>query len=339
MDSTTFEKLLQKSEGRIIDFKREMYDFSNDPEKKEIHSYVKDVISFCNTIRNEPSYIIVGVKDLGGGQRDMVGLEHHIDEAELQAKVFNKVHPKPLFNYHLVNHHSKTFGVFEFPLYKYEMLLTSTVNYKQTLKIGTAYYRNGSGNVEIPLLEAIKINDWLRTLPAPADENIQLINKQNLLAKANDNNTKLSKVLSEVLAFAENYNKSELKEFCLEQIAGIKKDFNRENLFYRGSQIFFCTGHVNQINSFATIGTVANYLQNNNNCYTYKFLMQDSISNLESNISRTENDKGFVKINSTTLSIDPNFKPKANITIFISHNNYIQVYNGIRQALIELLLK
>lgn len=239
MKKETFEQLLQTSEGRVIDFKREMYDFSNDHEKKELHSYVKDVISFCNTIRTEPSYIIIGVKDLGGGQRDMIGIEQHIDEAELQAKIFNKVHPKPYFNYHLVNYDSKTYGVFEFPLYRYDMLLTSTVNYKQTLKIGTAYYRNGSGNAEIPLLDAIKINDWLRTLPAPADKNLQLIAKQNLLGKANDVNVKLSQVLSDVLTYSQNYNEIELIEFCTEQITGIKKDLRGDRHKYRTSQVFF----------------------------------------------------------------------------------------------------
>lgn len=68
-------------------------------------------------------------------------------------------------------------------------------------------------------------------------------------------------------------------------------------------------------------------------------LIQDSVSNLESQISRTANDKGFTKINSSTLSLNSNTDYVQDITIFVSHQNYIQVYNGVRQKLIELLIK
>lgn len=56
--NSDFESLIWKSESSSIDFKRNQYNIINDFDKTNTAKFIKDIISFCNTIRTESAFII-----------------------------------------------------------------------------------------------------------------------------------------------------------------------------------------------------------------------------------------------------------------------------------------
>ena len=56
-----FENLISRPESTILDFKREQYKIINDESGIKTSGFVKDIISFANTIRTETAYIIIGI--------------------------------------------------------------------------------------------------------------------------------------------------------------------------------------------------------------------------------------------------------------------------------------
>ncbi|MFN5774501.1 helix-turn-helix domain-containing protein, partial [Flavobacterium sp.] len=156
----TFESLLNNPESSVLDFKKELYDFSNDGDSTA--KFVKDIISFANTIRSTNAYIIFGIKEIDG-QLDLIGLKKGIDDSILQNKVKNKVFPRPIFSYSPIKYKDKLFGLIEIPIHKYELPITPSTQLKG-LEIGKVYYRNGTANTEATGIDVIRINEWLKSL-------------------------------------------------------------------------------------------------------------------------------------------------------------------------------
>jgi predicted HTH transcriptional regulator len=87
MTEEKFLELLTEPESSILDFKADLYDFSNDREGTVLGKFVKDVISFTNTIRETSAYIIFGIRELPDSTKEKVGISKHIDDAILQDKI------------------------------------------------------------------------------------------------------------------------------------------------------------------------------------------------------------------------------------------------------------
>lgn len=81
IDKDRFETLLKNPEGWILDFKAEQYILDNDGRKA---SFVKDILSMANTVRNETSYIVLGIKVEADGRKKRLGIKAHLDDACLQ---------------------------------------------------------------------------------------------------------------------------------------------------------------------------------------------------------------------------------------------------------------
>src|SRR5450432_2024723 len=142
-----FESLLNRPESAILDFKATMYDFMDDGELKTTSKFVKDVISFCNTIRTDTSYIIIGVDENKGGEKILHGILNDTDDAMLQQKVKDKVLPRPVFHYYTLVYQQKNFGVLEFPKFRYDTPLYPIIKMKG-LEAGKIYSRQGTANTE-----------------------------------------------------------------------------------------------------------------------------------------------------------------------------------------------
>ncbi|MCW3105631.1 MAG: hypothetical protein JWQ09_137 [Segetibacter sp.] len=159
-----FEKVISRPESSILDFKEEMYIFPHDAEFKNTAKFVKDIISFTNTVRNETAYIIIGVKEEPDGNKIMRGIDHFIDDAILQDKIKDKVAPRPKFAFYKCYYKGLVFGILEFPIIKYSIPISPTVRMKG-LEIGKVYYRQGTSNSEASGQETIRIFNWLQSLP------------------------------------------------------------------------------------------------------------------------------------------------------------------------------
>lgn len=166
MKKILFEQLLAKRECQILDFKREFYDLNgvNKIEREEkIAKFLKDLISFANTIRTESAYIIIGIAENNSGDLVANKIKQHPDDAVLQSKIKDKVHPIPQFLYYPYNYENMQFGIIEIPIVKYPEPCKPTKNLRG-LEKGKVYLRRGSMNDEAKEHEIVMIYDWLRSL-------------------------------------------------------------------------------------------------------------------------------------------------------------------------------
>jgi hypothetical protein len=158
-----FEKLVERPESSVLDFKRQFYDFDNDRDLKATASFVKDIISFSNTIRSESAFIIFGIGEKGDGSKELMGIDKTVDDAILQNKIKDKVIPIPLFETYTLNYADKTFLIIEMPIRFYDTPIYP-IKKMIGLKEGLIYFRRNSSNSDANGLEVIQIQKWLDSL-------------------------------------------------------------------------------------------------------------------------------------------------------------------------------
>jgi hypothetical protein len=114
MDATILEKLLNRSEGDTLDFKRDQYRYAGAPpeDKGEL---LKDILAFANTPRGEDAFILIGVEEVKGGPHRVVGVTLHLDDADLQQFVNSKTQRPVTFSYETCSLASQSLGVIRIP--------------------------------------------------------------------------------------------------------------------------------------------------------------------------------------------------------------------------------
>jgi tetratricopeptide (TPR) repeat protein len=170
MNSEKFAQLLLKSEGNTIDFKRDVYNFAGlDLNEKNAMraAFVKDILSFANTPRDESAYIVLGVKRHPDGRIEKKGIPFHIDDNTLQQKVEDWIDPIPQFAYHEIEFEGLQFAVIEIDVSTVsDRPFMATKNSKggDALKPSVIYWRRGSKNSEATGTEAKAIYRWFESL-------------------------------------------------------------------------------------------------------------------------------------------------------------------------------
>lgn len=217
-----FERLLENPESSILDFKREMYHFDSDSDKRKISAFVKDIIAFGNTIRTVTAYIIIGVDENNEKSKKLIGIDNVIDDATLQEKVKNKIHPRPNFSFYTIEHSGLRFGVFEFPITKYSTPLLATENMKG-IEVGKIYHRKGTSNSEALGMEGINIYEWLKNLPDVVSDNTFHDQISKVLQRITSNKEMLTETLPELLSIAKNHKLSEIEDLCKSELRGLQK--------------------------------------------------------------------------------------------------------------------
>lgn len=166
MDSAKFSELLLRSEGNTIDFKRDMYDFAGiDSAEKFIKrtAFVKDIVSFANTPRDESAYIVIGVKRHYDGMLEKKGIPLHIDDNTLQQKIESWIEPIPRFAYHEISHEGLQFAVIEIYVDRTAgrpYIPTKACKGGEVLRPSVVYWRRGSKNSEASGDDAKNIYSW-----------------------------------------------------------------------------------------------------------------------------------------------------------------------------------
>lgn len=334
MDKEIFESLLQYSEGRIIDYKRTMYDFSNDPQKENLFAFLKDIISFSNTIRNEASYIIIGVKD-EKGNKDFCGMPNSVDmdEAELQAKAKSKIFPHPYFNYHIVHHDEKRFGVFEFPIHKYDTLLSSRFDFKSKVKAGEPYHRVGSMNEPVSIQQGIQIHEWFKSLTHPSDSATISSCIKDLLYDSTDEGNKLTDIMIDALDLAKKYKFKELEKFCSDELTG-----NISDKDYRYVNTMFSIGTIQHNGINVTKQMITEHLRKEVNLFHYDVYLGHSINQLEISHDRSVKNNSYAQHYSKIKAIKPDFNGEDyDITFYLFADTFEKILSSIRQELIKKL--
>ena len=155
----TIEKLKEifaRSESRIIDFKSEPHRLDNDHFKSK---FIKDIIAMSNSPRDESAYIIIGVKENPDGTKEIVGVQSHPDDNDLQD-VLKKgnIEPLPKFLYQSITYEGKSLGVIEIFIDKNGPFYARTGI--EVIKANAIYHRLGTQNAEASQPETRNIYDW-----------------------------------------------------------------------------------------------------------------------------------------------------------------------------------
>ena len=344
MSNTDFENLISGSESSILDFKAEFYKFENDSNLKETAKFVKDVVSFSNTIRVTTSYIIIGIEVDTKGSKKYPGLKQNIDDAILQDKVKDKVFPRPIFKYYPFLYNGTTFGVLEFPVVKYEIPIIVTVKGLHGLVDGVVYFRNGSANTEAKSLEVIKIADWLRSLPdtiKAASFNAIVSAFIKRLAVGEE---KLSTVIADVLEFARNQHLQDLKLFCVSQLQGITpgpEEMGENEMKYRIHDVMVSPHQITVNQHYRgkiTHATIKSEMEKDKEGFIkHKFLFIQSLVQIEDFLSRP--DTGLIYYEQSSKSIFEDSAEGEMIYVYIFKEMWTSVYTNIKQRVIDELIK
>lgn len=189
MNDETIKRLIYEThENQVIDFKTDFYDFSgnNKIEKEEKYAkFIKDIVSFANTIRTSTAYILIGVD---ANTKEIKGIDESniLDDASLQQIIKDKVFPIPHFSFYTHEFEEKTIGIVEIPIVKYPTPCVAMKNMKG-LESEKVYHRQGSSNSLADSNKEYEIRQWLKSL-SNAEEYIQnvlpsftIIEQRNIL--------------------------------------------------------------------------------------------------------------------------------------------------------------
>lgn len=124
-----------ESENTCLDFKSKEY--GNDKT-----SLLKDIMSMANANSTDKKYIIIGVKDIPGSDREIIGLDRISDQANLENIVQENIEPTINFKYYPYYYKEKMVGIIEIdnnanPPYMMKKDMSS-------LKKGDMWIRKGS---------------------------------------------------------------------------------------------------------------------------------------------------------------------------------------------------
>ncbi len=104
----TLDEIIEfENESIYLDFKREEY------KVQEYEKLLKDVMSMANAPINETKYIIIGVKDIPGLDKQFEGLETVTDQANLENIIQENIEPMVKFKYYSYDYKGITLGILE----------------------------------------------------------------------------------------------------------------------------------------------------------------------------------------------------------------------------------
>ena len=337
--------LITSHESSTLDFKRKMYDFDNDSNGKKISSYVKDIISFSNTIRTESAFIIIGVGEKDDNSKEYIGLDNLIDEAILQSKVLDKVYPRPLFSFYTIELETIPYGVFEFPVNKYPTPLSANIKLKG-IEAGQVYHRKGSTNSNATSLEAIQMNDWLRSLPANPNQSLKIRdNISSYIKRITEKTELLSSIVAELLEKSRKEGNTSLENFCKNELQGlneVKEERQVEKATfqfnYRAISVYQSLYDIDF--GYSDISTIKTNLDQSDKVHTTDIIFNFTLFKLEQYSEDTLKRNGVFKQTVPLSLIFPDKKDTEGILVYryILPETFKSLLNKISQRLIEELL-
>lgn len=124
LDLEILETLLHQEEGLALDFKEEQYRFENADvgDKAEL---LKDILAFANSWRLTTAYILLGVREVKAGRSEIIGVKHHLDDANLHQFINSKTQRPIVFSYLPVRTEGVEIGVIEIPIQERPIYLTT----------------------------------------------------------------------------------------------------------------------------------------------------------------------------------------------------------------------
>jgi len=339
-----FEDIIRRQESSVLDFKMYMYNFENDTDLRKTACFAKDILSFSNTIRNETSFIIIGVEDHKDGQKTLLGIDDNIDDAIQQDKIKDKVYPRPIFKYYILEYSGLKYGIIEIPVIKHQSPLLPTVKMKG-LEVGKIYYRQGTANTEALGMEVISINNWLQSLPDFTHIESQNEKINHLIRLFTNTEIKLSSAIAELYSIGRLFNIDVVKQFCTHELQGLSENENigDTELEYRIQKIFITNLQI-EVNPYgtSTYSVIKNEFRKTDGIREYRLLFSQSITQLESLYKGFENKPdhtlAVITMSSKHLFGD-GVKNGFPVYAYVFPDDFLSLFASIRQRAIDLLIK
>lgn len=145
MNGVLLESLLHQEEGPALDFKQDQYPYDrrSTPDIKAIFrsELVKDILAMANASREVAGYILIGVEEISGGRSRIVGVQDHLDDADLHQLINSKTQRPVEFSYFSFSYKGSDIGVIEIPVQDRFLYLTQDYG---KLRENVVYIRDGS---------------------------------------------------------------------------------------------------------------------------------------------------------------------------------------------------
>lgn len=134
------EQLLYENESSTLDFKEKQYLFysTEDNAKSEL---LKDILAFANAWRRSDAYILIGVQEMKGERSRILGVDHHLNDNDLQQFINAKTQRPITFSYSAFELEGKQIGLIHIPLQNRPLYLVKDFG---RLTCNTVYIRRGS---------------------------------------------------------------------------------------------------------------------------------------------------------------------------------------------------
>lgn len=337
MNKTLFESLIRKYEGRIIDFKNISYDFLTNKELEDA-KFIKDLLSFSNTIRNESSFIIAGINE-GNGTLELNGISNFTDDSTFQQKAMDKVWPKPVFSTYKFTYNNKVFGIIEFPVQHYSRPLVSLKPLKG-VEVDRVYIRRGSSNSPASASELLSIVDWLQSLALSTTEKALIQSDYEFLMGAfSDTSTLLSATMSRLLSFSKKIGNPKIQEFCINELTGYKGKRKDSPDTFRLVKVPATPYEISILDQIWNADQMADKMLEMEKFWEIKFFFNYSILELEEMIKNLAIKDSLISLQFPYQQIFPELKSTVpNATIFISPRMLRSIYTAIRNYAISMLV-
>jgi len=134
------QSLLFEEESTTLDFKRDQYKFvgGSDGDKSEL---LKDILAFANAWRRTDAYILIGVDELKGKEKSVIGIDEFLDDAQLQQFVNSKTQKPLSFSYQNQVYHGTSIAIIHIPVQERPFYISKDYG---KLKKNVVYIRRGS---------------------------------------------------------------------------------------------------------------------------------------------------------------------------------------------------
>ncbi|OAS13955.1 helix-turn-helix domain-containing protein [Paenibacillus oryzisoli] len=215
------DMIITENESTYLDFKRDVY------TKEKKNDFLKDVIAMANSHLSDDKYIIFGIKDKPGEEKDIIGIDKLDDVATFEEIIKEHIEPDIEIDYSIHEFSGKKVGVFRIIncINRPYILKKKNENAKkQIINEGDSWIRKGTRNCKMAR------ND-LEIIYSQRDS-IKELKKEELRKKISSANNEL---LFVQLYIAEERRLSERKNSFYYALTDIKEGLEQNFEFRRFS--------------------------------------------------------------------------------------------------------
>lgn len=176
-----------EEENDFVDYKLKLY------SKEKKGDFIKDILAMANSMSQEDKFIIVGVEDMPGKKREIIGIDEVEDQEHYQSLIDQYIEPRLKIEYRIEEYDNKKIGAFIVSKENKDkpyMICKEFNNQKSTiLREGDCFIRSNSKNCRANRRDFdnfYKLKRDLKVELVPSIINILPINSKNKLFNYTD---------------------------------------------------------------------------------------------------------------------------------------------------------